>query len=186
MHARIANWSTPALRHTRSSLRRGAPWICASCQARSTRTRSASTRPALAKPYYVTTPIFYVNAAPHVGHLYTMVLADILKRWQLLKGRNALLLTGTDEHGLKVQRAAAKAGVDPKAFCDKGAAIFKVRCSPCCDAPHGVLMASRNLRRGPRSPTTTSCGRQTMTTRTQSNTLGCAGLAATHTLPMAD
>lgn len=81
------------------------------------------------KPYYITTPIFYVNAAPHVGHLYTMVLTDIVKRWQVLKGNNALLCTGTDEHGMKVQRAAAKAGVDPKLFCDKGAEIFKV-CTP--------------------------------------------------------
>lgn len=55
-----------------------------------------------------------------------MVLTDIIKRWQVLKGKNALLLTGTDEHGMKVQRAAAKAGVDPKSFCDKGAEIFKV------------------------------------------------------------
>ncbi|KAI5271446.1 hypothetical protein E4T47_05202 [Aureobasidium subglaciale] len=77
------------------------------------------------KPYYVTTPIFYVNAAPHAGHLYTMVLADVLKRWQLLKGRKAILLTGTDEHGMKIQQASAKAGSDPKPFCDKGADIFK-------------------------------------------------------------
>lgn len=56
-----------------------------------------------------------------------MVLTDIIKRWHVLKGENAVLCTGTDEHGLKVQRAAAKAGVDPKLFCDKGAEIFKVR-----------------------------------------------------------
>ncbi|KAI4741241.1 hypothetical protein E4T50_08322 [Aureobasidium sp. EXF-12298] len=77
------------------------------------------------KPYYVTTPIFYVNAAPHAGHLYTMVLADVLKRWQVLKGKRAVLLTGTDEHGMKIQQASAKAGSDPKPFCDKGADIFK-------------------------------------------------------------
>jgi methionyl-tRNA synthetase len=72
-----------------------------------------------------------------------MVLTDIVKRWHVLKGEKALLCTGTDEHGLKValrrictwtvltapqvQRAAAKAGIDPKLFCDKGAEIFKVR-----------------------------------------------------------
>lgn len=77
------------------------------------------------KPYYVTTPIFYVNAAPHVGHMYTMILADVLKRWQELKGRKAILLTGTDEHGMKIQRAAAKAGVEPQEFCDKGAEVFR-------------------------------------------------------------
>ena len=57
------------------------------------------------KPFYVTTPIFYVNAAPHVGHLYSMVLADIIKRWELLKGGKALLCTGTDEHGMKVHHS---------------------------------------------------------------------------------
>lgn len=77
------------------------------------------------KPYYVTTPIFYVNAAPHVGHMYTMLLTDVLKRWQSLKGKEALLCTGTDEHGMKIQQAAAKANTDPKAFCDKGADVFK-------------------------------------------------------------
>lgn len=54
-----------------------------------------------------------------------MVLTDVLKRWQLLKGRNAILCTGTDEHGMKIQQASAKAGSEPKPFCDKGADIFK-------------------------------------------------------------
>jgi methionyl-tRNA synthetase len=57
--------------------------------------------------------------------MYTMILADVLKRWQEMKGRKAVLLTGTDEHGMKIQRAAAKAGVDPKEFCDKGAEVFR-------------------------------------------------------------
>ncbi|KAF3919352.1 hypothetical protein ABW21_db0203828 [Orbilia brochopaga] len=77
------------------------------------------------KPYYITTPIFYVNAAPHIGHLYTSVLADVIKRWQELKSRKALLCTGTDEYGMKIQHAAQRAGVEPKAFCDNGAATFK-------------------------------------------------------------
>ncbi|USW57705.1 Putative aminoacyl-tRNA synthetase, class Ia, anticodon-binding, methionyl-tRNA synthetase [Septoria linicola] len=77
------------------------------------------------KPYYVTTPIFYVNADPHVGHMYTMILADVLKRWQVLKGRKAVLLTGTDEHGMKLQRAAEKAGMEPQEFVDKGAEVFR-------------------------------------------------------------
>ncbi|EFX04667.1 methionyl-tRNA synthetase [Grosmannia clavigera kw1407] len=76
------------------------------------------------KPYYVTTPIFYVNSDPHVGHMYSMVLADVLKRWQTLQGRRALLCTGTDEHGMKVQQAATRAGVAPKQFCDENAAVF--------------------------------------------------------------
>ncbi|KAK6004936.1 hypothetical protein QM012_007715 [Aureobasidium pullulans] len=89
------------------------------------RTLATTTATDDTKPYYVTTPIFYVNAAPHAGHLYTMVLADVLKRWQVLKGKRAILLTGTDEHGMKIQQASAKAGSDPKPFCDKGADIFK-------------------------------------------------------------
>ncbi|KAL7266421.1 methionyl-tRNA synthetase, partial [Rhizina undulata] len=77
------------------------------------------------KPYYITTPIFYVNADPHVGHFYTMVLTDIIKRWQVLKGRTAILCTGTDEHGLKIQQAASQAGLSPRTFCDSGAETFK-------------------------------------------------------------
>ncbi|KAH0379412.1 hypothetical protein KCU92_g8199, partial [Aureobasidium melanogenum] len=97
------------------------------CAPRLVRARFLATTSATddTKPYYVTTPIFYVNAAPHAGHLYTMVLADVLKRWQVLKGKKAVLLTGTDEHGMKIQQASAKAGSDPKPFCDKGADIFK-------------------------------------------------------------
>ena len=90
---------------------------------RSYTTPSSQTRPE--KPYYITTPIFYVNAAPHLGHMYTMILTDVLKRWQTLKSRNAILCTGTDEHGLKIQQAAAKANAHPKEFCDAGAEVFK-------------------------------------------------------------
>ncbi|KAI3396455.1 hypothetical protein diail_12175 [Diaporthe ilicicola] len=77
------------------------------------------------KPYYVTTPIFYVNAAPHIGHMYTMILADVLKRWHQLKGRQSLLLTGTDEHGMKVQQAAENHDTPPKEWCDIQAEKFK-------------------------------------------------------------
>ncbi|KAK1995849.1 tRNA synthetase class I [Colletotrichum falcatum] len=77
------------------------------------------------KPYYVTTPIFYVNASPHVGHMYSMLLGDVLKRWQVLKGRRAILCTGTDEHGSKVQQAAARQGVAPKEFCDTTSEKFR-------------------------------------------------------------
>ncbi|KAI5306662.1 hypothetical protein KEM56_007723 [Ascosphaera pollenicola] len=80
------------------------------------------------KPFYVTTPIFYVNAAPHVGHMYNMVLADTLKRWHVLQGdKDAKLLTGTDEHGLKIQQAAAAQGMEPQALCDQNCQTFKVR-----------------------------------------------------------
>lgn len=77
------------------------------------------------RPYYVTTPIFYVNAEPHVGHLYTILLADVLKRWQVLKGdHQASLLTGTDEHGMKVQKAAEKLDLPTKELCDRNAQHF--------------------------------------------------------------
>lgn len=78
------------------------------------------------RPYYVTTPIFYVNAEPHIGHLYTILLADVLKRWQVLKGdHQAALLTGTDEHGMKVQKAAEKLDLPTKELCDKNAQVFQ-------------------------------------------------------------
>ncbi|KAF8477362.1 tRNA synthetases class I (M)-domain-containing protein [Kalaharituber pfeilii] len=73
------------------------------------------------KPYYITTPIFYVNAAPHVGHLYTLVLTDVIKRWQQLLGNHAIMATGTDEHGMKIQQAAHTAKQHPKDFCDAAA-----------------------------------------------------------------
>ena len=63
--------------------------------------------------FYVTTPIYYVNDAPHIGHAYTTVTADALARWHRLRGDDVFFLTGTDEHGLKVQRAAEANGLDP-------------------------------------------------------------------------
>ncbi|KAF2156908.1 hypothetical protein K461DRAFT_220169 [Myriangium duriaei CBS 260.36] len=98
-------------------------WICASCRPHHSERRYITTKSG--KPYYITTPIFYVNAAPHIGHMYTMVLADVMKRWQVLKNRPAVLCTGTDEHGLKIQQAAVKADRDPQSFCDSGAEVFK-------------------------------------------------------------
>ncbi|KAK9247907.1 tRNA synthetases class I (M)-domain-containing protein [Lipomyces tetrasporus] len=77
------------------------------------------------KPFYVTTPIFYVNAAPHIGHLYSMVLADTFKRWQQFIGKDSFLLTGTDEHGMKVQQAADKVEKPVKQFCDETSQLFK-------------------------------------------------------------
>ncbi|KAF9305622.1 methionyl-tRNA synthetase [Mortierella antarctica] len=77
------------------------------------------------KPYYITTPIFYVNAVPHIGHLHSAVLADTFKRFQELKGRKALLSTGTDEHGLKIQQAAEQAGVSEIELCDQVSKRFR-------------------------------------------------------------
>jgi methionyl-tRNA synthetase len=75
--------------------------------------------------YYVTTPIYYVNDAPHVGHAYTTVVADALARWHRLCGDETYFLTGTDEHGLKVQRAAEAQGVTPKEWADRTSERFR-------------------------------------------------------------
>lgn len=77
------------------------------------------------KNFYVTTPIYYVNDAPHIGHSYTTVLADILTRFHKLLGYQTFFLTGTDEHGQKVQRAAEKRGVSPKEHVDEYNLRFK-------------------------------------------------------------
>lgn len=77
------------------------------------------------KPYYLTTPIFYVNDAPHIGHAYTMVACDALARFMRLDGRQVKYLTGTDEHGQKVEKSAQAAGVDPQSFCDQVSQSFR-------------------------------------------------------------
>ena len=77
------------------------------------------------KTFYITTPIYYVNDVPHIGHAYTTVAADVLARYRRLRGDDVLFLTGLDEHGQKVQQAAAKAGIDPQTHCDRLAPQFK-------------------------------------------------------------
>jgi methionyl-tRNA synthetase len=74
--------------------------------------------------YYITTPIYYVNAAPHIGHAYTTIVADLLKRYKSMLGFHAVLTTGSDEHGVNVERSAERAGKSPKLFCDAIAAEF--------------------------------------------------------------
>ena len=73
----------------------------------------------MSKSFYVTTPIFYVNDAPHIGHAYTEVASDVLTRWHRSRGENSFLLTGTDEHGEKVLRTALGNNSDPKSWTDK-------------------------------------------------------------------
>jgi len=75
--------------------------------------------------FYITTPIYYVNGAPHIGHAYTSIAADVLARWARLQGREVFFLTGTDEHGQKVEKAAADAGLTPQAFADTVSAQFR-------------------------------------------------------------
>ncbi len=78
-----------------------------------------------AKRYYVTTPIYYVNDVPHIGHAYTTLACDMLARFMRLDGYDVHFLTGTDEHGQKVEKSAKAAGVDPQAFTDKVSQNFR-------------------------------------------------------------
>ncbi len=80
---------------------------------------------------YFTTPIYYVNAQPHLGHTYTTIIADALKRYHRTRGRDVYLLTGTDEHGDKIAQAAAGDGIDPKAYADRISALFRSTWDTC-------------------------------------------------------
>ncbi len=81
-----------------------------------------------AQPFYITTPIYYINARPHIGHAYTTIVADAIARSRRLLGDDVLFLTGTDEHGQKVERAAQKAGIEVTAFADEVSSAFRQMC----------------------------------------------------------
>jgi methionyl-tRNA synthetase len=78
----------------------------------------------VARPFYITTPIYYGNDAPHIGHAYTTVNCDAVARWHRLLGDDVLFLTGTDEHGLKIQRAAEAQGITPQELTDRTSARY--------------------------------------------------------------
>ena len=75
--------------------------------------------------FYITTPIYYPSAKPHMGHAYSSIIADFFARFKKMQGYNVFFLTGTDEHGQKIERAAKNAGKDPLKFCDDISKIFK-------------------------------------------------------------
>ncbi|HXH13932.1 MAG TPA: methionine--tRNA ligase [Alphaproteobacteria bacterium] len=75
--------------------------------------------------FYITTPIYYVNDVPHIGHAYTTIAADVLARYKRLAGFDVFFLTGTDEHGIKIERSARERGVSPQAWVDSIAAQFR-------------------------------------------------------------
>ncbi len=77
------------------------------------------------KNFYVTTPIYYVNASPHIGHAYTTIVADVMTRFYRMAGYRAYFLTGTDEHGDKVAEAAQQAGEDPQSYTDRISGQFR-------------------------------------------------------------
>jgi len=79
----------------------------------------------MTKNFYITTPIYYPSGKPHMGHAYSSIVADIFARFKTLEGYNVLFLTGTDEHGLKIQREAEKNNKKPKEFCDNLSEKFK-------------------------------------------------------------
>jgi len=79
----------------------------------------------MSKKYYITTPIYYPSAKPHMGHAYTSIIADFFARFKRMDGFDVHFLTGTDEHGLKIQRAAEKKGLEPLKFCDDISQTFR-------------------------------------------------------------
>jgi methionyl-tRNA synthetase len=80
---------------------------------------------------YLTTPLYYVNAEPHLGHAYTMVIVDTLARYYRSRGVDTFFLTGTDEHGDKIAEAAAAAGESPKVYADRYSALFRAAWDAC-------------------------------------------------------
>ena len=81
------------------------------------------------KHYYITTPIYYPSGKPHMGHAYSSIIADVIARFKRLEGFKVHFLTGTDEHGLKIQREAEKSKKDTQLFCDELSKKFKDYCA---------------------------------------------------------
>ena len=73
----------------------------------------------MSQTYYITTPIYYVNDVPHIGHSYTTIAADVLARYFRADGRDVWFLTGTDEHGIKIVKAATERGISPQELADE-------------------------------------------------------------------
>ena len=97
----------------------------ASCQPRAVPLCTAAAPPTDKPPYFITTPIYYVNGQPHIGHAYTTLACDVIARFKRLDGHDVLFLTGTDEHGQKVQQSAEAAGETPQAFADRVSDTFR-------------------------------------------------------------
>ena len=84
----------------------------------------------LSENYYITTPIYYASGDLHIGHSYTTLAADAISRYKRLRGYDVFFLTGTDEHGLKIQRKAESLGMEPKQFVDM--IVEKIKASGAC------------------------------------------------------
>src|SRR4029079_6599077 len=111
----VGSWRSPPLR---VDFFRNDRWLflCAS--------RKTGAAMADRNTFYITTPIYYPNGDPHLGSVYTTVLADVLARYHRLLGEPIYFLTGTDEHGTKMAKAAEKEGADPQSLADKYARVF--------------------------------------------------------------
>ncbi len=79
----------------------------------------------MSESFYITTPIYYVNARPHIGHAYTTTVADVITRFHLMRGMDTYFLTGTDEHGDKIVRAAKKENMSPRTYVDRISGLFQ-------------------------------------------------------------
>ena len=79
----------------------------------------------MSEKFYITTPIYYPSGNPHIGHCYTTVACDSIARYRRMQGRDVMFLTGTDEHGLKIEQKAAEKGVTPKEYVDEVVKTFK-------------------------------------------------------------
>ena len=77
------------------------------------------------KKFYITTPLYYVNDEPHIGHAYTTILADVIARIKKLQDNDVYFLTGTDEHGQKVEKSAIDSSLEPQVFTDRVSKRFK-------------------------------------------------------------
>ena len=95
--------------------------------------------------YYVTTPIYYVNAEPHLGHAYSTLAADVLARHMRQRGEDVFFLTGTDEHGEPIETAAEREGVTPQELADRNAAKFE-ELMPIIDATNDFFIRTSDPR----------------------------------------
>ena len=130
---------------------------------------------------YITTPLYYVNAEPHLGHTYTTVVADTLKRYYRSIGYEAFLLTGTDEHGDKIAQAAAANGTEPKAYADRVSDLFRSTWDDCgIDYDHFI----RTTDAYHKDYVQRSCKRfTTRATSISGNTAACTVTAASASTP---
>mmetsp|Transcript_14119 Transcript_14119/g.19938 ORF Transcript_14119/g.19938 Transcript_14119/m.19938 type:complete len:349 (+) Transcript_14119:1-1047(+) len=102
--------------------------FCPSTQKFNSFSRNLATKIKFSKTeeqFYITTPIYYVNDKPHIGHAYTTLACDVIARFMRLDGKDVMFLTGTDEHGQKVQESADKRGMEPIEFCDEVSSSFR-------------------------------------------------------------